>query len=150
MLAFIARQLDVKLCSNIANTSSPPARSTKACLDNGWGAIVNLSCSVANFMSTLPWFPLPPLGKTSNLLDTGSISHSHPPHVVCPTEGVIVSLSLRANFMSTSPSTSFLVCFAYYADGIHEVLNIDQSVRISRGAKKYLGVKNLNKLVRLG
>ena len=67
----------------------------------------------------------PSLGKTSNLLDTGSISHSHPPHVVCPTEGVIVSLSLRANFMSTSPSTSFLVCFAYYADGIHQVLNID-------------------------
>ena len=46
-------------------------------------------------------------------------------NVVCPAEGVIVSLSLSANFMSTSPSTSFLVCFAYYADGIHQVLNID-------------------------
>ena len=87
--------------------------------------------------------PPPPLGKTSNLLDTGSISHSHPPHVVCPTEGVIVSLSLSANFMSTSPTTSFLVCFAYYADGIHEVPNTGQSVRISRGAKKIAGGKKI-------
>lgn len=69
LLAFIARQLDVKLCSNIANTGSPPA------LDQGmFGHRLWRHCQPFLLRRQLcvnsPMLPsFLPFGKTSNLLD---------------------------------------------------------------------------------